>query len=88
MLTSIYDALDCDHVSYIVENIYFNTFYKNRKPLKLDIRYDNLKCGVYRPNPNLDTIRKAFETKVWITNSVKGWIPELDWMLRKYYYGA
>ena len=88
MLTSIYDALDCDHVSYVVENIYFNTFYKNRKPLKLDIRYDNLKCGVYRPNPNLDTIRKAFETKVWITNSVKGRIPELDWMLRKYYYGA
>lgn len=86
MLTSIYDALDCDHVSYVVENIYFNTFYKDRKPLKLDIRYDNLKCGVYRPNPNLDVIRKAFETKVWITNSVKGWIPELDWMLNRYYF--
>ena len=87
-LLAVWDRYDCDHVSYVVENIYFNTFYKNRKPLKLDIRYDNLKCGVYRPNPNLDTIRKAFETKVWITNSVKGWIPELDWMLRKYYYGA
>ena len=88
LLTALYDDLDCDHVSYVVENIYFNKLYKGRKPLKLDIRYDNLKCGVYRPNPDLDVIRKAFDTKIWITNSPKGWIPELDRMLYDYYFGV
>lgn len=86
-LKRIYDHLDCDHVSYIVENIYFNSLFRDRRPLKLDIRTDNLKCGVYRPNPNIDTIRKAFDTKIWITNSVKGWVPALDWMLKEYYFG-
>ena len=26
-------------------------------------------------------------TKIWITNSPKGWIPELDRMLSDYYFG-
>lgn len=86
-LLDLYDHYDCDHNSYVVENIYFNMIYGTRKPFKLDIATDNIKCGVYRPNPNLDTIRKAFDTKIWITNSPKGWIPELDRMLNEYYFG-
>lgn len=86
-LKRLYDELDADHHSYVIENIYFNTLYKDRKPLLLDIKRDNLKCGIYRSDPNLDTIRKAFDTKIWITNSPKGWIPELDRMLSDYYFG-
>lgn len=86
-LLQLYDHLDADHNSYVIENIYFNAIYKNRKPLRIDIRWDNLKCGIYRSDPNLDTIRKAFDTKIWITNSPKGWIPALDRMLNEYYFG-
>lgn len=86
LLKQLYDQLDADHNSYVIENIYFNAIYKNRKPLRIDIRWDNLKCGVYRPDPDLATIRKAFDTKIWITNSPKGWVPELDQMLNAYYF--
>ena len=84
-LFEIYDKYDCDHNSYIVENIYFNKYENGDTALVLHIDHDNLKCGVCRANPRLDYIRNAFKTKIWIQNSVEGWIPALDRMLADYY---
>lgn len=84
-LLEIYDKYDCEHNSYVVEQLYFNTYFKDRVPLHLNIDYDNYKCGVNRPNPRISYIERAFEQKVWITNSVEGWIPALDRMLAEYY---
>ena len=74
-----------EHNSYIFEDLYFNIFFSDRVPAQLHIDYDNFKCGVYRANPRINYIEKAFKDKIWIQNSVEGWIPELDKMLSDYY---
>lgn len=84
-LLEIYRKYDCEHNSYVVEQLYFNTYFKDRVPLLLNIDYDNYKCGVNRPNPRVSYIERAFRDKIWITNSVEGWIPVLDKMLSDYY---
>lgn len=84
-LLAIYDKYGCREKSYVVEQLYFNTYFGNRTALQLHIEYDNYKCGVYRQNPRMWMIEDAFKKKIWITNSPEGWIPELDQMLSKYY---
>lgn len=84
-LEALLDKYDMDHNSYVFEDLYFNTYYPKRVPFKLHIDYDNLKCGVYRPNPRISYIEAAFKGKIWIQNSVEGWIPQLDKMLSDYY---
>lgn len=81
----LWDKFDMEHESYIFEVLYFNIFYPTRVPLQLNIDYDNYKCGVYRKNPRLNYIDNAFVTKIWIQNSVEGWIPYLDNKLAEYY---
>ena len=85
-LKEIYEKYDCAHNSYVVENLYFNTYFKDRVPLQINIDFDNLKCGVYRPNPRLWYIENAFKDKIWISNSPEGYIPELVEMLENHYY--
>lgn len=74
--------------SYVMEDLYFNIYYPTRVPLQLNIDFENLKCGVYRSNPRVEYIERAFREKLWITNSPDGWVPVLDRMLNDYYFGA
>ena len=84
-LFEVYDKYDCDHNSYVVENIYFNKYFSNRVPLQIHIDHDNMKCGVYRSNPNLNYLYDAFKNKIWLQNGVSGWIPALNQMLAQHY---
>jgi len=84
-LEALWEKYDMENESYIFEDLYFNIYYPNRIPLQLHIDYDNMKCGVYRRNPRIHYIERAFRTKIWIQNSVEGWIPELRQMLEDYY---
>ena len=84
-LEALWEKYDMEHNSYIFEDLYFNIYYPTRVPLQLHIDHDNYKCGVYRPNPRLEYIDRAFKNKVWIQNSVDGWIPALEQRLQKYY---
>ena len=84
-LEALWEKYDMEHNSYIFEDLYFNIYYPTRIPIQLHIDYDNFKCGVYRPNPRMEYIKDAFKNKIWIQNSVEGWIPVLDSMLASYY---
>lgn len=84
-LLSLYDRFELDTHSYVVENIYFNMYYPNRVPFKLNAETDNLKCGIYTKDFPVDTIKKAFRDKIWISNSPVGWSNELDRLLKEYY---
>jgi len=84
-LLAIYDKYDCDHISYVIENIYFNTYEATRVPLMINIRHDNLRCAVYRANPDWTIVEAAFNNKIWINNSIEGWTPQLDKKLSEYY---
>ena len=84
-LKAIYDRFKCDSNSYVVEQLYFNTYFPRRVPLVLDIDYDNLLCGVRRPNPRVWYIEEALKKKIWLQNSVDGWIPAFENILKKHY---
>ena len=84
-LEEMFDRFDMDNNSYILEDLYFNIYYSTRIPAPLHIDHDNFKCGVYRPNPRIEYIKRAFKEKIWIQNSVEGWIPALEKMLQDYY---
>lgn len=83
-LLAVWDRYDCDHNSYIVEDIYFNMYFHRRKPYRLDAERDNLKLGLYGDVP-AETIREAFSRKIWITNSPLGWSRDLDNLLMEHY---
>jgi hypothetical protein len=84
-LEALWERFDMEHTSYVFEDLYYNIYYPNRIPLQLHIDHDNMKCGIYRPNPRMNYIHNAFKDKIWIQNSVEGWIPALDELLSQYY---
>ena len=84
-LEKLWNEYDMENESYVMEDLYYNTYFPTRVPLQLHIDFDNFKCGVYRPNPRMYYIEKAFNSKIWIQNSNAGWIPALDKMLANYY---
>ena len=84
-LEALWERLDMEHNSYVFEDLYFNIYYPTRVPQQLNIDHDNLKCGVYRPNPRMEYIKRAFKKQIWIQNSVEGWIPALEKILKDYY---
>ena len=84
-LESIYDKFDCDHRSYVVENIYYNMV-EPLEPIRID-GTDEYKFGLYDQNYTAEDLDRAFREKVWITNSPDGWSPLLDRKLDEYYNG-
>lgn len=77
-LFNIYDQFDCDHVSYIVENIYFNMEYPRE--------VDAVCCLDYRDEvkESYPRIRPAGTVK-WITNANSGWSEDLERILKRHY---
>lgn len=72
------DKFNMTEESYLITSLYFNYFFPNRVPLKLDLQYDNLKAGVYRQNANLTMLKDISHRKIWISNSVAGWSQEFE----------
>lgn len=77
-LFEIYDRYDCDHVSYIVENIYFSKEFGDgrsdpAKEWRDEVRTSN--PGGIHP----------VGTMTWITNANCGWSERLEEILRKHY---
>ncbi len=85
-LFAIYDKYDCDHQSYVVENIYFNTYSSECYPKVLDIECDNLTYPVYdNSRETVDQMHKALDQKTWITNTPEGWSADLECLLQIHY---
>jgi len=87
-LEDLWARYDMENESYVFEDLYFNIYYPTRIPLQLDVNYDNFKCGIYRSDPNIHKLRRAFKKQIWITNSPIGFVPELREMLEEYYFGG
>ena len=77
-LFAIYDRYDCDHVSYIVENIYFGLEYGAMLSYPAKEFRDEVKSS----NPS--GIRPVGSVK-WITNQNSGWSERLENILRQHY---
>ncbi len=83
-LIEIMDKYDCDHVSYVLENIYYNQisiYYAINDIPVLDSAY--FQYEIKTGHPGIETAEDA--GKIWITNANCGWSTELDTLLRKHY---
>ena len=83
-LFAIYDKYHCDTKSYVVEQLYFNTYYPDVVPFVLDQKTDDIQFRLWNGS-SIEDFKKAMKTKIWIANSVKGWQPEMETILQEYY---
>lgn len=84
-LFKIYDEYNCDRKSYVVEQLYFNTYYAGVMPVVLNPESDDIQYRLNSPGTNIEGFKKAISNKIWLNNSVKGWKPEMETILQEYY---
>jgi hypothetical protein len=84
-LFDIYDKYDCDEKSRVVEQLYFNTYYADSDYVVIEEEPNNYQYKVWDKRVIPDEIREALKEKIWISNSVRGWRPELEQILREHY---
>ncbi|MGL5682571.1 MAG: hypothetical protein ACRDDZ_05875 [Marinifilaceae bacterium] len=82
-LMALFRKHDMNNEAYLLSSLYFNTYFPDRIPFKLDIRTDNFKCGVYRLNPDYGFIRECLKTKIWFNHSQQAYTPELLNLIKK-----
>ena len=84
-LFAIYDGYGCDKKSYVVEQLYFNTYFADSEPFLLNEETDNIQFKMWRPWHTIEQLKEAMTKKIWISNSVKGYKPEIEDVLREHY---
>lgn len=85
LLEYIWDKYDMAHESYVVEDLYYNTFYPTRVPLILDEQKDNYKLTVTQLTPSGSEIEWRSRRKIWLNSNNEGWRPELKNLLKNHF---
>ena len=84
-LFAIYDKYDCDHNSYVIENLYYNTYPSDEKPQLLSLN-DRWKFEVSFTPLDRQGLYNAFAFKKWVTCTENGWSSAMEKELA-YHYG-
>ena len=85
LLESLWNEYKMDTNSYVIEDLYYNTYYPNRVPFKIHHSTNNLKFGIYTRIINENELKNAFKERIWINNSPIGWTPILRELLKEHY---
>jgi len=83
-LFSIYKRYNCDHSSYVIENLYYNIYPPLRRPTILH-RKDRWKFEVCYTPLDREGLADAFARKIWVNCTEKGWSPQLEEALAEHY---
>ena len=83
-LFSIYDRYDCDHSSYVIENLYYNVFPPEGKPVTIK-RNDRWKYEVNYTPLNLVELITALSGKIWVNCTEHGWSVQMEDALAEHY---
>lgn len=84
-LAALWDKYKMDEVSMNMEDLYYNTYQRDRVALNVHRQDVPYKCGLYAQGYTEDILRYAAQERVWITNSPEGWSDVLAKFLREYY---
>lgn len=77
-LLAIYDKYDCDHISFVVENIYFNMEYPEKFiPVNEREYHDEVRTS----HPGIRPIGSV----KWVSNANSGWSQELEDIISNHY---
>ena len=83
-LFAIYEKYDCYHQSYVVENIYFNTYHES-PPFPIDYNLVKFTMTGKSPEAVAEMYKALDEGKTWITNTPEGWCADLEVLLQIHY---
>lgn len=79
-LETLWERYDMERESYVIENLYFNTYRGDAPAVQCDaVKFQLTKADQWRE------VRERMESKVWICNSPEGYTPELERILVDYY---
>lgn len=85
-LFKIYDEFHCDRRSYVVEQLYFNTFNDSDDVIFIEEDLPNdFQLKLWDKSVSTETLKKAIGNKYWVSNSVKGWTKDMEKVLADYY---
>ena len=84
-LERLWDDFGMDKTSFVVEDLYHNIYFPVAGAIEINEDADNLKCSVYTTRPDPARLRRALDTKIWITNNPDGWQPVLEAVLREHF---
>lgn len=84
-LFAIYDKYNCDNKSYVVENLYFNTYHSNDDYIVIEEEQNDYQLKLWDRKMSVEDIQKGVEFKMWVSNSVLGWRPVIEEILAEHY---
>lgn len=84
-LFAIYDKYGCDNKSYVVENLYFNTYYADGDYVVIEEEPNNYQFKLWDAKKSDDDIREGLTSKIWVCNSVLGWRRSMEEILEEHY---
>ena len=76
---------DLEHNDYVFEEIYFNAFYPNRKPILLGLDTDNIRVRIESPKYDISRVRELMRKKIWLSYGTQAYNKDLENMLIKYF---
>ena len=84
-LLAIYDKYECDKKSRVVEQLYFNIYFADSDYVMVEEPGNDYQFKMWYEYTDVKELKNALGKKMWISNSVRGWRPELEQALGEYY---
>lgn len=84
-LFAIYDKYHCDTTSYVVEQLYFNTYFADSDFIVIEEEPNDYQFKLWNKETSIDDFKNAIGEKYWLCNSVRGWTLEMEDVLKAYY---
>lgn len=84
-LEKLWRTYQMEQQSYVFEDLYYNIYHRDVKPIMLSKENDHIKLGLYDKNTTMEELLQMQKKKIWFTNSPVGWTPTLMRFLENYY---
>ena len=68
-----------------MEQLYFNTYYSDSDYIVLEEEPNDYQLKLWNSEWDAEKLKGAIGKYFWVSNSVKGWKPEIEEILSDYY---
>lgn len=84
-LFEIYNKYECRRKSYVVEQLYFNTYYADSDYIVIEEEPNNYQFKLWDKFTTIDEFRQGVKDKIWVVNSARGYRIEMEDVLKEHY---
>lgn len=82
-LADLIEEFELTKNAHLISSLYYNWFFPDFVPLRMNLEVDNIKVGVYRPNANFGKLKQLIPQKKLVSNSQSGWTEEFSKIMNK-----